>query len=327
MLIPNTFHIPAHCPRILSYSSVDELQRLIPTLARPVLHIGAGSNLLFLNDYEGTILHSEIKDLDILSDEGDTVRLSVGGGVVWDEFVATAVGRGWHGAENLSLIPGEVGAAAVQNIGAYGAEVKDLIEEVECIDLRTGERRLFACADCHYGYRQSIFKTPEVRGRYAVTHVTLRLTHTFRPALDYGGLRNLLEDPEHVTPAQLRQTVIDVRRYKLPDPDQLGNAGSFFMNPIIPRVQYEALLSRFPDMPHYDVGEGRVKVPAAYLIEQCGWKGRALGPAAVHKRQALILVNLGGATGQDILRLSDAIRHDVHARFGIDIHPEVNFIF
>lgn len=317
--IPNTFGITAHCPRLIHYSSVDELLSL--DLTEPLLHIGAGSNLLFLNDYPGLVIHSRIRFIEHLT--ADTLR--VGAGMTWDDLVSYTLQHGLYGLENLSLIPGEVGASAVQNIGAYGVEAKDFITEVTCIELRTGRLRVFRNEDCHYAYRQSVFKTPELRGRYAVLDVTYRLSTTFRPRLEYGGLRHILAG-KTPTPELLRQTIIDIRRQKLPDPAELGNAGSFFMNPIVPRTHFDALVAHYPDMPHYLLPDGRVKIPAGWMIEQCGWKGRALGPAAVHDRQALILVNRGGATGQDILRLCQAIQNDVNARFGIMLHPEVNFI-
>ena len=332
----NTFGIEARCRLFAEYESPAELKTFIrtePTPPLPLLHIGGGSNLLFLGDYQGTILHSRICTIDECpSPDGDTGTrlLRVGAAVVWDDLVDYTLRHGLYGLENLSLIPGEVGASAVQNIGAYGAEAKDYIVEVECMDLRTGQERTFTNADCHYGYRHSIFKTPEERGHWAVLYVTYRLSTTFQPRLDYGGIRGELQrrgiDTETLSAQQLRQVIIDIRRAKLPDPQVQGNAGSFFMNPIVPRRQFECLLEQYPDMPHYTVDDERMKIPAGWMIEQCGWKGRSLGPAAVHDRQALVLVNRGGATGQDIVRLCDAVRHDVQERFGIDIHPEVNFI-
>ncbi|MBQ7572551.1 MAG: UDP-N-acetylmuramate dehydrogenase [Bacteroidaceae bacterium] len=323
----NTFGIDVRCRRFVEYDTPEELATLIGQ--RPLLHIGGGSNLLFLGDYEGTVLHSAIRSIEPRTDGGD-VLLRVGAAVVWDDLVAYTIGRGWYGLENLSLIPGEVGASAVQNIGAYGAEAKDFITEVECMDLQTGQRRVFTNAECQYAYRQSIFKTDEHRGRWAVLYVTYRLSQTFVPRLDYGGIRAELErkgiDISALTANQLRQTIIEIRKAKLPDPKVQGNAGSFFMNPVVSRAQYEALARQYPTMPHYDMDAERVKIPAGWMIEQCGWKGRSLGPAAVHDRQALVLVNRGGATGQDIVRLCEAVRHDVAARFGIDIHPEVNLI-
>lgn len=321
--IPNTFSISVKAEEYVEYDSVAELQNLIPRLAgRRVLHVGGGSNLLFTHDFDGIVLHSRILGIEVMEADGRSVLVRVGAGVVWDDFVAETLRRGWYGAENLSLIPGEVGASAVQNIGAYGMEVKDLIERVECVDLQSGELCVFDNAACRYAYRSSIFKQ-EWRGRYAVTHVQYRLSTTFVPHLDYGNIRAHLEG--EATADAVREVIIRVRREKLPDPSVMGNAGSFFVNPIVSRDQFEALRQNYPTMPFYEVENG-VKIPAGWLIEQSGWKGRALGPTAVHDRQALVLVNRGGATGQDVLRLSEAVCAAVQQKFGISIHPEVNVI-
>ena len=217
----------------------------------------------------------------------------------------------------------------MQNIGAYGAEVKDVITAVETVGLQDGEVRMFDVSACGYAYRKSIFKE-EWRGRYAVTHVHFRLSATFRPNLDYGGIREALSAegirPEKVTAQDLRRVVIAIRKAKLPDPKVQGNAGSFFMNHVVSREVYEAIKGDYPDVPHYEVDAKRVKIPAGWLIERCGWKGRSLGRAAVHDRQALVLVNKGSATGRDILALCEAVRADVLSRFGISISPEVNII-
>jgi len=328
----NTFGIDARCRWFAEYDTPEELKQLIDN--RPtekILHIGGGSNLLFLNDFDGMVLHrakpTSVEDgVEVL--DGGKIRVSAG--IVWDELVEYSLEQGWFGLENLSLIPGEVGASAVQNIGAYGAEAKDYIVEVECMNLHNGKLRTFSNEACKYGYRQSIFKTPEYRGQWAVLFVTYRLSDTFIPLLDYGGIRAELErrnmDVKNLTAQQLRQVIIDIRRSKLPDPKVQGNAGSFFMNPVVPREKYEALAKDYPSMPHYEVDANHVKIPAGWMIEQCGWKGRALGKAAVHDRQALVLVNLGGATGQEILDLCHTVCASVKEKFGIEISPEVNFI-
>lgn len=328
LLAHNTFGIEARCRRFVTYDSVEELVQYLETekdSCKPLFHIGGGSNLLFLGDFDGTILHSHIHDI-----QETPTGLRAGAAVVWDDFVAYSLAHGWYGLENLSLIPGEVGASAVQNIGAYGAEAKDFISEVECLNLETGQIRTFNNEECCYSYRQSIFKQQENKNRWAVLYVTFRLSRTFVPHLDYGGIRAELErlqiSLDTLTAEQLRQVIIAIRRNKLPDPSIQGNAGSFFMNPIVSRTHFEKLQVLYPDMPHYDVADGSVKIPAAWMIEQCGWKGRALGSAAVHDRQALVLVNRGGATGQDIINLCETIRHDVRKRFDIDIHPEVNIL-
>lgn len=322
--IPNTFAIQATAREYIEYETVDELLALIPRLQNErVLHIGGGSNLLFVHDFDGIVLHSRILGVEQMASDDSSVLVRVGAGMVWDDFVAETLRRGWYGVENLSLIPGEVGASAVQNIGAYGVEVKDVIEQVECIDLTNGERRVFGKDECHYAYRQSIFKQ-ELRGRYAVTHVIYRLSTTYEPHIDYGNIRSQLTH-EDVTAQDVRNVIIRIRREKLPDPAVTGNAGSFFVNPVISHEQFRQLQEQYPAMPFYEVTAG-VKIPAGWLIEQSGWKGRALGPAAVHDRQALVLVNRGGATGADILRLSDAVCEAVWQKFGISIHPEVNII-
>lgn len=324
--IPNTFGIDVTAARFLEYGSEDELRELIAAgqVVAPWLHIGGGSNLLFIKDYEGTVLHSRIGGLEVASEDEEHVWVRVGAGVVWDDFVAWCVKRHWYGAENLSLIPGEVGASAVQNIGAYGVEVKDLITSVETINMAR-EKRIYGVDECGYSYRKSLFKQPEMKAVF-VTYVNFCLSKREYYTLDYGTIRQELEKYPVLNLETLRRVIIDIRQSKLPDPKVLGNAGSFFMNPIVPRRQFESLQREYPDMPHYDVDAGRVKIPAAWMIDRCGWKGKALGPAAVHGRQALVLVNSGGATGADIVALSDAVRASVREKFGIDIHPEVCLI-
>ena len=327
-LLPhNTFGIAAKCRRFVEYSSVDEARQLVLSLTAadyPLLILGGGSNLLLTGDYDGTVVHSAIKGFEA-TDHGDSVSLRCGSGEVWDDVVARCVAKGWHGAENLSLIPGEVGASAVQNIGAYGAEVKDLIEKVEAVEIKTGKVVAFSNEDCHYAYRQSRFKN-EWKDQYLVTHVTYRLSKTFRPDLEYGNIKAELEKEHISTPTalQLRDAIIRIREAKLPDPKVEGNAGSFFMNPIVSREKYEAIAAGFDKVPHYEIDADHVKIPAGWMIDQCGWKGRSLGRAGVHDKQALVLVNRGGATGKEVLDLCNAIRKDVKEKFGIGLHPEVN---
>lgn len=324
--IPNTFGIDVIAARFLEYGSEDELRELIAAgyVVAPWIHIGGGSNLLFIKDYEGTVLHSRISGLEVISEDEEQVSVRVGAGVVWDDFVAYCVERQWYGAENLSLIPGEVGASAVQNIGAYGVEVKDLITSVETINME-GKKRIYQVDECGYSYRKSLFKQPEMKTVF-VTYVNFCLSKREHYTLDYGTIRQEMEKYPMLDLATLRRVIIGIRESKLPDPKVLGNAGSFFMNPIVPRCQFEALQQEYSDMPHYDVDADQVKIPAAWMIDRCGWKGKALGRAAVHDRQALVLVNLGGATGADIVALSDAVRASVREKFGIDIYPEVCLI-
>ena len=324
--IPNTFGIDVTAARFLEYGSEDELRELIAAgqVVAPWLHIGGGSNLLFIKDYEGTVLHSRIGGLEVTSEDEEHVWVRVGAGVVWDDFVAWCVKRHWYGAENLSLIPGEVGASAVQNIGAYGVEVKDLITAVETVNIQA-EERVYLVEECGYTYRNSIFKRPENKVTF-VTYVRFRLSKEEHYTLDYGTIRQELEKYPSLTLSVVRKVIIAIRESKLPDPKVMGNAGSFFMNPIVPKEKLEALQQEYPRIPYYELADGRVKIPAGWMIDQCGWKGKALGPAAVHDKQALVLVNRGGAKGSDIIALSDAVRASVREKFGIDIHPEVNFI-
>lgn len=324
LLAHNTFGIEARAKRFIEYDSEAELADIIREMPNdePLLHIGGGSNLLFTADYPGTILHSAIRGIEIMEEDAETVLLRVGAGEVWDEFVAFAVQHGWGGVENLSLIPGEVGASAVQNIGAYGAEAKDVIVLVEAIELRSGQKRILGNAECCYAYRQSIFKR-ELRGAYAITYVTYRLRKHPQLNLTYGGLSRLNPLPQTI--AEVRQAIINTRNAKLPDPKVTGNAGSFFMNPVVCREVFESIQRDYPDMPFYEVPDG-IKIPAGWMIDQCGWKGKSLGRAGVHDRQALVLVNLGGATSEEIIRLCETICRDVQAKFGVNIHPEVNFI-
>lgn len=329
LLAHNTFGMDVRAARFIEYDNVDELTDLLRKEGgrlHPLLHIGGGSNLLFSGNYPGTVLHSAIKGFEVVAEDADKVEVRAGAGEVWDDFVAYVVANGWYGAENLSAIPGEVGASAVQNIGAYGVEVKDLIVAVETLAADTAERRVFTNAECGYAYRESVFKK-ELKGRYIVTHVVYRLGK--RPVfhLDYGNIRAELERRAcEPTLETVRDVVMSIRASKLPDPKVLGNAGSFFMNPVVPRSLFETLRERYPDMPHYDVDNDRVKIPAGWMIDSCGWKGKALGRAAVHDRQALVLVNLGGATGREVMHLAHEVARSVHDTFGIDIRPEVNYI-
>ena len=313
----------------IEYDSVEELKQILrdyPLEGDRWLHIGAGSNLLFTGDYPGIVLHSCIRGFEVVAEDAETVIVRVGAGEVWDDFVAYAVSNEWYGAENLSLIPGEVGASAVQNIGAYGVEAKDLIVEVETIEVATGKERVFRNEECGYAYRESVFKLA-LKRQHIVTKVSYRLRKTRSYHLDYGNVRAELEKSGcALTLSNVREGIIKIREAKLPDPKVQGNAGSFFMNPIIPYAQFEALSARYPQMPHYEVDAQRVKIPAAWMIDQCGWKGKQMGRAGVHHKQALVLVNLGGATGKEIIRLSEEIQKSVSDKFGVSISPEVNFI-
>lgn len=321
----NTFGMDVKADRMVDWSTPDELKGILADLERPVLMMGGGSNLLFMSDFKGTVLHSSVTTIDILGITNDHVHVRVGSGVVWDDFVAWCAVNGYWGVENLSAIPGEVGASAVQNIGAYGVEAKDVIDTVQTICLADGSERDFSNAECRYGYRQSIFKN-ELKGQYAVAYVIFTLSRKPQPRLGYGALEQEVERLGGPSLENIRQSVISIRGSKLPDPNVLGNAGSFFMNPVITEQDFNIIRSSYPDVPSYPAAGGLIKVPAGWLIEKTGWKGRSLGPAAVYEKQALVLVNKGGATGADIKRLADTIIEDVRQKFGITLSTEVNYI-
>lgn len=325
LLAHNTFGIEAQCTRFLEYADEKEaleVAALLRASSLPYIIIGGGSNLLLTRDFEGIVVHSACKGI---RREGN--RLTCGSGEVFDDVVAESIGMGLYGAENLSLIPGEVGASAVQNIGAYGAEAKDLIRSIRAVEIATGNVCIIENAECEYGYRQSRFKQ-DWKNQFLIVSVEYEFSEHFQPHLDYGNIRAELERQGIAAPTaqQLRQTIIDIRNAKLPDPKVQGNAGSFFMNPVVSREKYEELLAVYPQMPHYTVDAEHEKIPAGWMIDQCGWKGKSLGPAGVHDKQALVLVNRGGATGQEIVDLCNAIRANVKEKFGIDIHPEVNIV-
>ena len=320
----NTFGMDVRADSLIDWASTEELKNALQDIGKPILMIGGGSNLLFMGDFKGTVLHSTITSIDIIGSTDDHVHVKVGAGVVWDDFVAWCSIHGFWGVENLSAIPGEVGASAVQNIGAYGVEAKDVIDTVQTICLADGSVRDFSNTECRYAYRQSIFKN-ELKGQYAVAYVIFSLSKVPQPKLGYGALEQEVERLGGPTLANIRQAVISIRESKLPDPKILGNAGSFFMNPVISEAEFEAIKGNYPDIPSYPA-PGGIKVPAGWLIEKTGWKGRSLGPAAVYDKQALVLVNKGGATGADIKRLADTIIADVKQKFGITLSTEVNYI-
>ena len=324
----NTFGVRATADR---YVRLDAEGEIVDFLDRGGLGdqrrliMGGGSNLLFVDDFDGIVLHPIFKGIEVLDDDGDGLHVKAMAGESWDDLVALTVARGWGGLENLSLIPGSVGASAVQNIGAYGVEVQALIDRVEAISIITGEKRCFFPQDCDFGYRYSNFKGPW-DGRFIITAVVLRLNRQSEPVLDYPGVQAAAEALGAITPATIRQAVITIRQSKLPDPAAIGNAGSFFKNPIVDEHYLYGLLRRFPDMPHFAQADNRFKLAAGWLIEHCGWKGKRVGRAAVHDRQALVLVNLGGATGREILELSERVRVSVGEKFGIDLEREVTVV-
>lgn len=323
----NTFRMKVVCECYVEYESVKELEELdFDSLPKPLLHIGGGSNLLFTGDFPGTVLHSNIEYIKYIDMGLDEVPVMVGAGVCFDAFVAEACRHGLWGAENLSLIPGEVGAAAVQNIGAYGVEVKDIISGVVCYDLKERRKTRFSLEDCRYGYRSSMFKEAENKGRYVVTSVLFRLSRKRSPHLEYKGIAEALQGHEPQSPQEVREAVIRIRRAKLPDPEEIGSAGSFFKNPVVGSSDF-ARISPDGTAPHYCLPDGSVKIPAAWLIDSCGFKGAEEGGAAVYEKQPLVIVNRSGnASPEDVLSLERRIIDGVRNRFGILLHPEVEHI-
>ena len=327
-LIPNTFGIPAHARVYAEYTSLEELRTLLQTYkGERLLHIGAGSNLLFTKDFDGVVLHSRICFARALEEDAEGVNIEAGAGIVMDDLIAQVADMGLYGLENLSHIPGEVGASAVQNVGAYGVEAKDVIREVHAIAVESGEECVFSNADCRFGYRDSIFKN-EWKGQYIITSVVFHLSKQPQPRLDYGNLRQALAGKEP-TPMNIREAVIAIRKQKLPEPEDLGSAGSFFKNPIIPSEHFLSILQQeqktAAEIPHFETADG-IKIPAAWLIEQCGWKGKRQGGAQVYEKQPLVIVNTGNATAQDIITLAADITESIEKRFQITLHPEVNYI-
>ena len=310
----------------MEYENETELEVILKeycTKDLSFLHIGSGSNLLFLNDFNGVVLHSAIKGINIVEESDDNVLIRIGAAEIWDDLVAYAVHRGWGGIENLSLIPGETGAAAVQNIGAYGIEIKDVIENIEAISTLNYKKRIFSNSDCAYDYRSSFFKNNPT---HIVTYVTLRLQKHLELHLEYGNLKGILSASEPATLQNVREAIIAIRRKKLPDPDELGNAGSFFMNPVVTSETLIHLQKNYPAIPYYRAINGHVKLSAGWLIEQCGLKGKRFGSVGVYAHHALIIVNYGGATGNEIARLADHICDTVHQHFGIQLVPEVKYV-
>ncbi len=295
------------------------------SLKKPLLILGEGSNVLFTNDFKGTIIRPEYRGIKIGNQDNDTVIISAGAGIIWDKLVEWTVNRGFGGLENLSLIPGFTGAAAVQNIGAYGTEVKDTIYKLKTISVRDGSVRIFNKEECKFGYRSSIFKTTQ-KGKFLVTRVYFKLSVNPLLNLEYGSLKDEVMRLGKNTLTNARQAVINIRRNKLPDPEVIGNAGSFFKNPVVTSDFAERLKKRFPGICCYNDPSGGIKLAAAWLIEYCGWKGKRIGDAGVHDKQALVLVNYGKASGRDILDLSEQIRKSVFEKFGIGLEKEVEVI-
>lgn len=321
----NTLGVEARARRFLSVDGVASLREALAGegAGMPVLVLGGGSNILFTRDFEGLVLKNALRGIAVLADAKDQVRVRAAGGEDWHGFVQWCLRHGFYGIENLSLIPGTVGAAPVQNIGAYGVEVGNCIETVEAMDLATGEVHRLGAPDCAFAYRSSVFKE-RCRNRFFITAVTFRLSRIPRLVTSYADVRQALAERRRgpLTPQGLSDIICAIRRRKLPDPADIPNAGSFFKNPVVSRRRFEALSARFPDIPAHPTVDGRVKLAAGWMIERCGWKGRRLGACGVHAGQALVLVNYGGASGRDILHLAEALQRSVEERFDIRLEPE-----
>ena len=322
----NSFGVDQQAARLVEFETPEDLRTLFAAgIPEKWTVLAGGNNILFTRDYDGVLLTPVARGITLLSDDGDEVRVRADAGVEWDDLVEWAVGRGLWGIENLSLIPGKAGAAPVQNIGAYGCEAKDAIRRVEMYCVETGAMLTLDAAHCGFGYRESVFKH-DLKGRAIITAVEIALTHTPRPRLGYGDVEREVEARGGATLRNIREAICAIRRAKLPDPAVLGNAGSFFKNPVVGAAAAERLLAEYPDMPHYPAPEGRVKLAAGWLIDRAGMKGRRKGAVGVHERQALVLVNHGGATGGEVIAFAHEVQERVREKFDIEIDTEVNIL-
>lgn len=322
----NSFGVNQQAARLAEFETPEDLRTFFAAgIPRRWLVLAGGNNILFTRDYDGVLLTPVARQITLLSDDGEEVRVRADAGVEWDDLVEWAVERGLWGIENLSLIPGKAGAAPVQNIGAYGCEAKDAIRRVEMYCVETGAMLTLDAAHCGFGYRESVFKH-DLKGKVIITAVEIALSHAPRPRLGYGDVEREVEARGGMTLRNIREAICSIRRAKLPDPAVLGNAGSFFKNPVVGAAAAERLLAEYPDMPHYPAPEGRVKLAAGWLIDRAGMKGRREGAVGVHERQALVLVNHGGATGGEVIAFAHKVQETVREKFGIEIDTEVNIL-
>ncbi|MCB0600321.1 MAG: UDP-N-acetylmuramate dehydrogenase [Saprospiraceae bacterium] len=323
----NTFGVQAKSAFFAQITDLATLESAVREQPAPFFILGGGSNILFTDDLPAAVLSNQIQGIDILQENDDEARLAVGAGMRWHDLVMWSVERGYGGLENLALIPGQVGAAPIQNIGAYGVEVGSVIEAVDAYDLEKGEVLRFPASVCEFGYRTSIFKTT-YRNKLFILRVYFRLLRHPVLHLDYGAIRDELKAMDVKVPdvREVSNAIIRIRQSKLPDPAKIGNAGSFFKNPTVSLDAYEAFLNRHPDIPGYPAETDRIKIPAAWFIDHLGWKGYRMGDAGVHEKHALVLVNYGDASGQDIVQLAIAIQRSVEEAFGISLEPEVNIV-
>jgi UDP-N-acetylmuramate dehydrogenase len=325
----NTFGIDAWTRYFADIDNESDLVQFIrhnPAPGLPLMILGSGSNILFVSDYEGMIIHPLIKGIEVLRETSEHITVRVGAGELWDSFVEWTVRKNYGGIENLSLIPGSVGASPIQNIGAYGSEAAEVIEQVGTIQIRNGRKKTYSRNDCRFGYRTSIFKT-DLRSMVIITHVVFKLSK--KPVLktEYGVVNERLKKFTEPSVSSVREVIMEIRNEKLPDPQKLGNAGSFFKNPVLNENEFDSFIRNHPDAPNYHAEtKGFHKIPAAWLIEQCGWKGRRIGDSGTFPLQPLVLVNYGNATGKEIYKLSEKIREDVLKSFGIQLEREVNTV-
>ena len=325
----NTFGIDVKAESFLEAQSEQDLSFFFSINKKPVFILGGGSNLLLTKNVKSIVIKNNIKGRKVAREFQHSVYVSIGGGENWHQLVLWCIKKGFGGIENLSLIPGTVGAAPIQNIGAYGVELKDVFHKLEAIEIATGKKSIFKKKDCAFGYRDSIFKK-KLKGKYCITRVWLKLSKPSRHQLkmSYGAIRQTLEQKKIKNPTikDISKAVIEIRSSKLPDPKVLGNSGSFFKNPEITQRQFNSLQKKFPNIVFYPLDNGKVKVPAGWLIEHCGWKGKRVGNTGSHAKQALVLVNYGGATGAEVKKLAFKIIDSVHQRFGIQLSAEVNIL-
>jgi UDP-N-acetylmuramate dehydrogenase len=325
----NTFGVPVKAKFFVEVNTEQELQELFSQEEfrnNSQLFLGGGSNVLFTKDFDGIVVLNKLKGIEILEENKDTVVVRSMSGVIWHDLVLFVVERKYWGIENLSFVPGTVGAAPMQNIGAYGAELKSVLETVEAIEISTGVKKVFSKEECELGYRDSVFKNT-LKGKYFITAVTLRLSKKAEKNTSYKVLREHLEQNkiEVKEPKDISDAVTYIRKTKLPDPKVLGNAGSFFKNVFVDEEKFKELIKDYPDMPYFKEG-GVIKIPSGWLVEECGWKGKKVGNVGVHDRQALVLVNHGGASGAEIKKLAEEIIDAVYQKFGLSLTPEVNLI-
>ncbi|MFT6747089.1 MAG: UDP-N-acetylmuramate dehydrogenase [Glaciecola sp.] len=324
----NTFGIEVFAKKYTEIKDEDDFKSLINdgVLVNDTrLILGGGSNLLFTKNFDGIVIKNNIKGIEVLGENDDHVFVQAGAGETWHEFVLYCINQGWHGIENLSLIPGNVGASPMQNIGAYGVEIKDVFHELEAVHIASGETHYFDKNACEFGYRESVFKK-EMKNQYLISSVSFKLSKKPSFSVEYGAIKQELEqmNVSELTAKNISNAVINIRSSKLPDPKKLGNAGSFFKNPVIDTDLYEQVKKEHENLVAYPAGEGKMKLAAGWLIDQAGWKGKVVGNCGVHDLQALVLVNHGGATGEEIYDLSSEVLQSVKEKFGVDLEREVN---